>query len=222
MSMLTRVLFRYLEKDVKETIKNQQVVEIREITKRDVQEVYDLLAFVMKDNFIKEGIENHGLIEEEMGFKKGLLEKVADNKEPEHLGYLASHGDKVVGCIIYGVPSGFIIELTNGDLNEVGEIGSLYILPSYQRQGIGTGLLKQMLEELQKQNIKEYCLDSGYHIAKKVWKKLLGAPAYILKDYWEQGKDHHVWYCSVTETLKAVGQEPYKLLTRTKKEGDFQ
>lgn len=40
---------------------------------------------------------------------------------------------------------------------------------------------------------KEFCLDSGYTNAQKVWKKKFGEPDYLLKDYWGEGFDHMIW-----------------------------
>lgn len=43
-------------------------------------------------------------------------------------------------------------------------------------------------------NIEEFCLDSGYTKAKKIWNKKLGEPNIIMKNYWGEGYDHSIWY----------------------------
>ncbi|QQE73821.1 hypothetical protein KDJ56_18390 [Brevibacillus composti] len=68
-----------------------------------------------------------------------------------------------------------------------------------QRRGIGSLLLNLMICPLQARGIGEFCLDSGYKEAQKVWKKRLGEPNYVLRDYWGEGFDHLIWKRSTRE-----------------------
>ncbi|MDY2948132.1 MAG: type I restriction enzyme HsdR N-terminal domain-containing protein, partial [Mannheimia varigena] len=46
--------------------------------------------------------------------------------------------------------------------------------------GIGNLLLNAMIQELQCKGIKEFCMDSGYSNAQKIWRKRFGEPEYFL------------------------------------------
>ena len=59
-----------------------------------------------------------------------------------------------------------------------------------------------MYHTLQHRGIEEFCLDSGYIRAQKIWKKKFGDPDYLLKNYWDEGYDHMVWRIKVNDLLK--------------------
>jgi hypothetical protein len=50
-----------------------------------------------------------------------------------------------------------------------------------------------MILTLINKGINEFCPDSGYPNAQKIWRKKLGEPDYLLKDYWGPGHDHMIW-----------------------------
>jgi len=50
-------------------------------------------------------------------------------------------------------------------------------------------------------NIDEFCLDSGYTIAKQIWTKKLGEPNIVKKDFWGEGYDHFIWYRKLKDII---------------------
>ncbi len=105
------------------------------------------------------------------------------------------------GVILITTKSG-----ASGEKNRVGVDVNLslatqrpFILPDYQKKGIGTLLLNAILTVLHGQHIEEFALDSGYSQAQKVWKKKLGEPTLVLKDHWGEGADHMVWHCKMAD-----------------------
>jgi GNAT superfamily N-acetyltransferase len=86
--------------------------------------------------------------------------------------------------------------------NGIPEVGFMYILPGFQTNGIGKRLLKGILEELQRKQVNEFCLDSGFKVAQKIWQHLLGEPVAVAKDYWGKGSHHMIWQKQVAEVLK--------------------
>ena len=107
--------------------------------------------------------------------------------------------NKVIGTIEYGPASGLIHTCTNGALDGLCEIGTVFVLPSYQKRGIGSLLFNTMLLTLQTRGITEFCLDSGYTNAQAIWKKKFGKPDYLLKDYWSVGCHHMIWRRCTTD-----------------------
>jgi hypothetical protein len=57
---------------------------------------------------------------------------------------------------------------------------------------------------MQKDGIKEFCLDSGYKIAQRIWIEKLGIPQYHLKDYWGKDADHMIWQRNIEDVLKEM------------------
>ncbi|AYC30276.1 GNAT family N-acetyltransferase [Paenisporosarcina cavernae] len=105
--------------------------------------------------------------------------------------------EKVVGTITLGKSNALIHELTKGKLDDVLELGTIYVDPSYQGNGIGSKLVKHMLSELQSKNEASFCLDSGFPLAQKVWRKKFGNPTYWFKNHWGEGSDHMVWHVTL-------------------------
>ena len=106
---------------------------------------------------------------------------------------IALVNEQIIGTIEYGPASDLITECSNGTLKELIETGTVFVLPTHQRHGIGNLLLNVMYITLLNKGIKEFCLDSGYTNAQKIWKKKFGNPDYLFKDFWGKGYDHMIW-----------------------------
>jgi len=112
---------------------------------------------------------------------------------------IARFKGKIVGVIAFGPCGDIINECSEGKYEDVGEIGTAFVLPGYQNKGIGTLLLNSMYITLISRNIEAFCLDSGYTKAKQVWSKKLGEPNIVMKDYWGEGFDHFIWYRKIED-----------------------
>ncbi|MGE0999241.1 GNAT family N-acetyltransferase, partial [Bacillus sp. Gnz1/3] len=111
-----------------------------------------------------------------------------------------TNNDKIIGTIEVGPASTLINSCTGGVLKDLYEIGTVFILPEYQKKGIGSFLLHTMFLTLLSRGITEYCLDSGYKKAQSIWTKKFGEPSYVLKDYWGESSDHMIWKKSLYDT----------------------
>jgi len=169
-------------------------IEIRRPKQEDKEEIYKFFRTVIVDTYTKEGLsELIDEIEDEIEQKKIYLNSDLESNGENRYFLLALDGEKVIGTIEYGIANELISSCTNGKLKEMTEIGTVFVYPSYQKQGIGNLLLNAMYLTLQNRGINEFCLDSGYKHAQKVWKKKFGEPDYLLKDYWSSGNDHMIW-----------------------------
>ncbi|MFP7175307.1 GNAT family N-acetyltransferase [Priestia filamentosa] len=171
-------------------------VEIRRPRMEENEEIHQFFKTVIQDTFAKEGLS--ALLEDMENVikdKKRYLKCDFDScgKDRYFLIALDKKHNQVIGTIEYGPASDLINRCTNGELKEWNEIGTVFVHPNYQRMGIGTLLFNVMVLTLQNRKIKEFCLDSGYINAQKIWKKKLGEPRYLLKDYWGDGSDHMIW-----------------------------
>lgn len=171
-------------------------VEIRRPRIEDIEELNQFFSTTIKDTFAREGLS--GLlddIENEIENKKQYLKCDFDSNGRNRYFLIAvdKRCNKVIGTIEYGPASELINICTDGALKELNEVGTVFILPEYQRCGIGTLFLNIIFLTLLNRGIKEFCLDSGYTNAQKIWKKKFGEPDYLLKDYWGKGCDHMIW-----------------------------
>jgi GNAT superfamily N-acetyltransferase len=171
-------------------------IEIRRPRIEDIEELNQFFSTTIKDTFAREGLsELLDDIEKEIESKKKYLkcDFNSNGKDRYFLIAVDKKCNKVIGSIEYGPASELINVCTDRVLKELCEVGTVFVLPEYQRRGIGTLLLNVMFLTLLNRGIKEFCLDSGYTNAQKIWKKRFGEPDYVLKDYWGDGYDHMIW-----------------------------
>lgn len=169
-------------------------IEIKRPKAEDVKELHEFFKIVITDTLIKEGIGNKlDDLEKEIEAKKKYLKNDIDSKGENRYFLIALDGDTIIGSIEYGPASDLINTCTNHALRELMEVGTVLVLPEYQRKGVGNLLLSAMYSRLRNLGIEEFCLDSGYPAAQQIWKKKFGQPDYLLKDYWGMDFDHMIW-----------------------------
>ncbi len=169
-------------------------IKIRRVVNGDREAMKQFFTLVLTDTYRKEGlIDRVPEMEKEIQDKENLAQEDFESNGEKRYFLIALDNEKIVGTIEYGPTSQLVIECTDGELNGVIEVGTVFVHPDYQKQGIGTLLLNMIYLTFLNRNIKEFCLDSGFPRAQKVWKKKFGAPAYMLKDFWGAGFHHMVW-----------------------------
>ncbi|MBT2682219.1 GNAT family N-acetyltransferase [Bacillus sp. ISL-37] len=177
-------------------------VNIRRPTTEDREELNDFFRTVIIDTFNKEGIGNQlNDISEEIEVKKGYLTSDFESNGEERYFLIAFYGDKIIGSIEFGPANEIIRNWSDHAFGALVEVGTVFVHPDYQRNGIGNLLLKAMYETLRSNGIEEFCLDSGYKSAQLIWKKKFGEPDILLKDYWGENFDHMIWRVEIREQV---------------------
>ncbi|MFJ7677855.1 GNAT family N-acetyltransferase [Peribacillus sp. NPDC097198] len=178
-------------------------LEIRRTRTEDIKELNQFFRTVITDIFIKEGIgDKLEDIENEIEAKKTYLESDLESNGEKRFFLIALDGDKIIGTIEYGAASDLISKCTDNALKNLNEVGTVFVDPDYQRKGIGNLLLNKIYLTLHNKGIEEFCLDSGYISAQKIWKKKYGDPDYFLENYWDEGYHHMIWRLMVDDLLK--------------------
>ncbi|MFJ8262063.1 GNAT family N-acetyltransferase [Rummeliibacillus sp. NPDC094406] len=178
-------------------------VEIKRPRIENIKELNHFFRLVITDTFTKEGIgEKLDDIEDEIEAKEKYLESDFESNGENRYFLIALYDDKIIGSIEYGPASELICNCTKNALKNLIEIGTVFVHPDYQSNGVGNLLLNSMYITLQQRGIEEFCLDSGYIRAQNIWKKKFGYPDYLLKDYWDDGYDHMIWRIKVENLLK--------------------
>jgi GNAT superfamily N-acetyltransferase len=172
-------------------------------TKKDLKSAYAVFETTIPDIFEKEGIGH--LKEEilkEIAYKKHIITDSLENTDSDFVFLVAKMDDKVIGTISFGPCGNETKKCTNHQLDAIGELGSLYVLPHFQGKGVGSALIQSMIMFLHELGVEQFCLDSGFKSTQKRWLRKFGEPYKIAKDYWGEGSDHMVWLCQVTDFVK--------------------
>ncbi len=162
---------------------------IRKVQKRDVGKLETFFKNCLTD-LVKRESKELDLIEEEVDqLNRIVKESLADSKIAFFVGEL---NGQIVGTIALTKPNRVISENIRTE-SDVFEISSVYVHPSYQRQGIGQYLFQHIKKELIRMGNVKYYLDAGFSSSQQYWVQQLGNPSFRLKDYWGEGEDHFIW-----------------------------
>ncbi len=165
----------------------------------DLEAIENLFFKTVQTTFAEEQIPdpNQTSFKQEVQALQDQIKVTLSRTNSPNFYWIAKVADLVVGTIAYGIPSRIITEhLAEWD-GQAPEIKSVYILPEFQGQGIGTTLFQTIQERLEEEGIRAFCLDSGYKQAQLYWQRRLGAPTRVLPDYWGEGSDHWMWWRQV-------------------------
>lgn len=168
-------------------------------TQADLKSAYQVFDASIPEAFEKEGLGHlQEDIAREIEHKKHMLDE-SMNLTTDIYFLMAKLDQTVVGTISYGPCGEEIKKCTNNQLVNIGELGSLFVLPHYQGQGIGSELIHAMVASLSERKIDQFCLDSGYGHAQKRWLRKFGEPFKVAKDFWGPNLDHMIWLCKVID-----------------------
>ncbi|OWR32123.1 GNAT family N-acetyltransferase [Saccharibacillus sp. O23] len=191
-----------------------ETVVIRRLSRTDELSACQVFEQAIRDAFAQEGLaDSEDDIAYEISHKSDKLRAALDAAEAgvqegerfspgmpaQPFFLIADLEGETVGTISFGPCGDLIRELSEGRLNGVGELGSLYIRPDLQGLGIGSKLIAGMMQELRARGIESFCLDSGYGRAQKRWRRKFGEPYAWAENYWGPGMPHAIWYCRVED-----------------------
>jgi|ERR1700722_17972125 len=167
----------------------------------DIKEIRKLFYEVLVDTFNKNAIPE--AYDDEI---KDLVRKNTKNVEQDIVsngtqGYflIARNEKQIVGIMGFGNPNKEIRKNYKINFKKIPEIKNAFILPQFQRNGIGTKLFKKIIETLKKKKFEEFVLDSGFTSAQIYWKKKLGNPTVVVKNYWNDGTDYLIWHSKLKD-----------------------
>jgi len=172
-------------------------------TKADRKSAHQVFEISITDAFEKQGLGDFKEdIQGEIIHKKHMLDALLDQTDLDIYFLVAKLNETVIGTISFGVCGEDIKKCTENQFYSIGELGSLFVLPHYQGQGVGSALINAMAVYLSNKGIEQFCLDSGYKLAQKRWIRKFGAPYKVVKDYWGPDGDHMIWFCKVSDFIK--------------------
>ncbi|MNO47913.1 Acetyltransferase (GNAT) family protein [compost metagenome] len=177
---------------------NMNHFTIAALTVSDYKSTCRVFEESISDAFDQEGLGHlQEDIQSEITHKKQMALSSLDQANSDTYFLIAKLDENVVGTISYG-PCGEAIQIcADHQLDHLGELGGLYVMPGYQGQGIGSALIREMMNFLKKEGIEQFCLDSGYKRAQLKWQRKFGEPYTVVQDYWGPDSIHMVWLCKV-------------------------
>lgn len=168
----------------------------------DIQKINEFFELVLRDTFRKNHIENlQDLLAEEIECKKEFLAEDFKSNGEKIFFLIAKEGENIIGTVQYGPSNEVIVSASKEKLKNVKEIGTVFVHPEYQGKGIGSKILETIFQSMLKDGIEEFCMDSGYKSAQKIWTNKFGKPEYLLKDYWGEDGDHMIWYKNIKDFI---------------------
>jgi GNAT superfamily N-acetyltransferase len=169
----------------------------------DIKAVYKVFETSIPDAFEKEGLGSlKEDIYEQVIYKKHLFDTSLKLPNSDIYFLVAKLDETIVGTISFRPCGEDIKKCTKDEFSSIGELGTLYVLPSYQNQGVGSELISAMTTYLSEQGIEQFCLDSGFKHAQKRWLRKFGKPYKEVKDYWRSGDSLMIWLCRVSDFIK--------------------
>ncbi len=177
-------------------------LEVKRPGAEDVQKLHRFFKYVLEHTYSQEGIRHDTKrLDKEIEEKKTFLKEDMASKGEDKYFLIALAGSEILGTVECGPATPTVIECTDGELKDLTEVGTVFVHPDYQGRGVGTLMLNMICLTLLGRGIKEFCLDSGFKNAQRVWKRKFGEPVYTARDYWGKGFDHMVW-------RKPIGELP--------------
>ncbi len=172
-------------------------------TQADRKSACQVFEISITDAFEKQGLGDFKEdIQGEIIHKKHMLDASLDQTDSDIYFLIAKLDEIVIGTISFGACGEDIKKCTENQFHNIGELGSLFVLPQYQGQGVGSALINAMVTYLFNKGIDQFCLDSGYKLAQKRWIRKFGAPYKVVKNYWGSDSDHMIWFCKVSDFIE--------------------
>ena len=174
-------------------IVSKDIIKIRSVTNFDVDELKKLFEITISDIFTKNDIIDPYEMKNEIEGKSIKVYNAIINKKPKSKYYVAETNKCIIGIAGYSLINNDIkanIEIENYDAYE---LGTVYILPEYQRIGVGTLLIENIIESMKNTGIYEFYLDCGYKTSQLFWLKKFGTPYKIIKNKFGENQDYMIW-----------------------------
>lgn len=132
-------------------LSNLGSLSITPLAPEDIPSVSKLFKVTIADAFEREGLGHlQEDIRQETAAKIQMANAALNPQDTDVYFWLARSGGVVIGTVSYAPCGEDIRNCTDNRLSAVGELGSLYVLPEIQGQGVGSALIEEVTVFLRK------------------------------------------------------------------------
>jgi GNAT superfamily N-acetyltransferase len=169
-------------------------------------EIINLFTDSIANTFKLNGIKDLAELQYEISEKSERVRNYIESKSNDEF-FIVAKLDKYIAGIagVFPVSDTIIKNYPTLSKNDI-EIGSVYIKPEYQRQGITRILLKRLLNELWERKIYKFYLDCGYSTSQVYWKRVFGNPVKTFPNYFGKDESYMIWEIDTEEAIKRINQ----------------
>jgi len=145
-------------------MKNKKRINIHKVLTRrpfveDKHKLHTLFWEVIKDTYYREGFHHFSeQMKEILVEKKKYLDTDFSSNGTDRYFLIAELDQQIVGTIESGPSSKLLNECTNNKYKNTIELGTVFVVPEYQKLGIGSLLMNAMCKKLADENVNEICL----------------------------------------------------------------
>ena len=144
-------------------------IQIDKALLEDKIEINRFFELVLRHTFEANDIlELEGLLNDEIEDKRLCLEQCFKTNGQDRFFLIGKNDDSIVASIEFGLSNELLNICTNGELRDMLEIGTLFVHPSFQKQGIGSLMFRSLFDELVRREVDKVCFDSGYKTAQRI------------------------------------------------------
>jgi GNAT superfamily N-acetyltransferase len=170
-------------------------------------EIIDLFTDSITNTFEQNGIKDLKELEYEISEKSDRVKNYINSKNDNEFFIVAESDNAIAGIAgIYPVSDTIIKNYPTLSKKDI-EIGSVYIKPEFQRQGITRILLKRLVNELLKKKFDRFYLDCGYPTSQVYWTKMFGDPIKTFSNYFGKDESYMIWEIDTEKALRKVDRK---------------
>lgn len=176
---------------------NPQLVFVRP-SEADFETAMVFFEKVIRHTFDKNDLNS--LIEEieaEIAHKRQMLMADLSTQGKDCYFLLGKWQGRIISSISLGPAGELINKCTDNQFSTLLEVGTVFVDPAYQNKGIGGFMMNLIQEELTHRGQSNFCFDSGYPSAQKIWTKHFGPAQYIERHFWGENCPHMIWHLGV-------------------------
>ena len=168
-------------------------ISYREPDNHDLLNIHKLFKDAIAGAFKQNNITDKEELAYEINEKSDRIDKYLNHQLKDSFFLIALDKTRIAGIAgIYPVKQ-LIMDNTNDISSHTLELGSVYIHPEYQKQGIAGNLVDRLIKRMASQGVGEYYLDCGYATSQEYWKRVFGKPIKTIENYFGENESYMIW-----------------------------
>jgi len=167
-------------------------IQIKPLRIDDISHLKNLFEKTISEIFERNNIKDKIELEHEINDKIDKVFKSVLEEESIARFFVVEKENTIVGIAGFSLINNDIRSNIENNENAY-ELGTVYILPEFQRKGIGSLLINTVLENIKNMGIHEFYLDCGYRTSQPYWIEKFGKPYINIENKFGKNQDYMIW-----------------------------